>query len=415
MPLSQVGGKIAAMEKAEKIIVGVTGSVAAYKAAELTRLFIRENLRVQVVMTKSATQLITPATFRALSGRPVLIDEWTGGESPDGMDHIAVTRDSAALVIAPASANFLARIANGICDDLLSAAVAASACPIFAAPAMNAEMWKNPATQRNIVRLAEDGITLIGPADGEQACGEFGFGRMSAPEEICRIVLSGIRGGDSLSGRRILVSVGATAEAIDPMRIITNRSSGRMGFAVAKAACELGAKVKIIAGTTTIPPPAGIPIVFAKTADEMRQAVLGEAKNADIFISAAAVSDYRPRIAARQKSRRSDGEVILTLVPTADILAEVAAMKSPPFCVGFAAESGNLIAAAKRKMRVKKLPMIVANDAEKTADADDCELVIVDSAGAAALPRLSKRAAAKILVGKIADAFAEKSARRRAG
>ena len=398
----------------KRILLIVSGSVAAYRAAELTRRLRRDGFSVQVAATRNAQKLVGVATFRALSGRPVLVDEWETPQNDDGMDHIAAARAADLVIVAPASANFIARLAAGLADDLPTTLVLAAQCPLLVAPAMNRAMWAHPATRRNVAQLVADGARIAAPEVGEQACGEFGAGRMAAPETIAATARKMLqaRAGDGaasafLTGRRVVVSVGATVEPIDGMRVITNRSSGRMGFAVAEAARAAGAHVVAIVGRVNLPPPEGVLTIRAETAARMREVAAVEAKTADIFVAAAAVADFRPARVARQKIRRQS-DFSLRLRPTEDILAAIAASAEAPFCVGFAAESGDwesILESAREKMRRKKIPMIAANSVTD-ADSEECELAIVDAAGVDRMPRQAKTAAARALIEKIAAALA---------
>jgi phosphopantothenoylcysteine decarboxylase/phosphopantothenate--cysteine ligase len=378
------------------ILVGVTGGVAAYKAAELVRLLVKAGLQVQVAMTEAACGFVTPATFQALSGRPVLTDLWDPRVS-NRMAHIELSRQADAIVIAPASANFLAKVAGGIADDLLSTTVSARNCPLLLAPAMNREMWDNPATQRNIDILKADGITLIGPDNGDQACGEVGQGRMVEPQQILDAVLT-LYPAQRLRGYKVLVTAGPTVEAIDPVRGITNASSGKMGYAVAEAALELGAQVVLVSGPTTLTPPLGCALRRVTTAAQMFEAVKAEVSDTDLFFSVAAVADYTPAAPAAQKLKKSEQNLTLTLVPTEDILGYVAALPKPPFCVGFAAESENLAAYAETKRRKKNIPLIAGNLAQRALGRDDNELTLFDDAGAHPLPAAPKLVLARQLL-----------------
>ena len=398
----------------KRILLIVSGSVAAYRAAELTRRLRRDGFSVQVAATRNAQKLVGVATFRALSGRSVLVDEWETPQNDDGMDHIAAARAADLVVVAPASANFIARLAAGLADDLPTTLVLAAQCPLLIAPAMNRAMWAHPATRRNVAQLVADGARIAAPEVGEQACGEFGAGRMAAPETIAataRKILQA-RAGDGaasafLAGRRVVVSVGATVEPIDEMRVITNRSSGRMGFAIAEAARAAGADVVAVVGRVNLPPPEGVLTIRAETAARMREVAAIEAATADIFVAAAAVADFRPARVARQKIRRQS-DFSLRLRPTEDILAAIAASAEAPFCVGFAAETGDwesILESAREKMRRKKIPMIVANSVTD-ADSEECELAVVDAAGIDRMPRQAKTAAARALLEKITAALA---------
>lgn len=384
----------------KRILLGVTGGIAAYKSAELVRLLVKAGADVQVMMTEAATAFIAPLTFQALSGKPVFQDRWDDRVA-NGMAHIEFTRDVDAMLIAPASADFLAKVANGLADDLLSTACLARECPLLVAPAMNRQMWENPATQRNAALLGHFGVTLLGPAAGEQACGETGLGRMLEPEELLAD-LEAFFVPKLLAGRRVLLTAGPTFEPIDAVRGITNTSSGKMGYAVARAAAEAGAEVVLVSGPTALPTPRGVTRLDVSSARDMYDTVLARAGAADVFIAVAAVADYRVDNAAEHKIKKSDAALQLTLVPNPDILATVAALPEPPYCVGFAAESQNLAAYASEKRRRKKLPLIVANLAQYAFGRDDNELVLFDDAGEHRLPRMSKRDAARRLIEHIA-------------
>lgn len=343
----------------QRILLGITGGIAAYKSAELTRRLRDQGAEVRVVMTPAATEFITPLTLQALSGNPVhteLLDH----AAEAAMGHIELARWADTVVIAPATANFIARLSNGMADDLLSALCLATAAPLLVAPAMNQQMWHNPATQENIVRLQARGITLLGPASGAQACGETGPGRLLEPDEIVPAIIAAGR-TSQLAGVKVLVSAGPTREFIDPVRYLSNRSSGRMGYAVARAAEQSGASVTLVSGPVTLAPPARVRVVEVVSAAQMRDSVLAEAGSCDIFISAAAVADYRSSEKAPQKMKKRDAGISLDLEKTPDILAEVAALASPPFTVGFAAETENLARNAKQKLTEKNLDMVAAN------------------------------------------------------
>src|SRR5688572_15344854 len=324
----------------KNVLLGVTGGIAAYKAAELVRRLRERGADVQVVMTEAACGFITPATMQALSGKPVYTDMWDA-RIPDNMAHIELTRDRDLVVIAPASADFMAKLALGLADDLLSTLCLARNCPLVVAPAMNREMWERPATQRNVKQLEADGIDVLGPAAGDQACGEVGLGRMLEAIDIARAVI-GKLAPKTLEGVRMLVTAGPTFEAIDAVRGITNRSSGKMGYALAQAAVEAGARVTLVSGPTALDPPPQVERVDVMSAEDMLAAVKQRVGTADVFVSVAAVADYRPSKASEQKIKKSDANLALELVPTTDILAYVAGLPKPPFCVGFAAESEKL-------------------------------------------------------------------------
>ena len=384
-----------------RLVLGVTGGIAAYKAAELTRLLVKAGIVVDVVMTEAATRFVTPMTFQALAGRPVLTDLWTSG-ADNAMGHIAVSRGAEAIVVAPASADFLAKLASGAADDLLSTLCLARECPLLVAPAMNVQMWGNPATQRNVALLAKDGVTILGPGSGELACNEYGDGRMLEAEQIFAAIAA-LREPKVLAGKRVLVTAGPTFEPIDPVRGITNLSSGKMGFAVARAAAEAGAEVTLIAGPTSLATPQGVSRIDISSAAQMADAVLARAKRADVFVAVAAVADYTPEAASERKLKKAGDTLSLTLKPTLDILATVAASPSAPFCVGFAAESHDVLAHAEEKRRRKKLPLLVANRAQDALGADDNEVALLDADGVHKLPRMNKLALARRLVTEIAQ------------
>ena len=379
----------------KKIILGVTGGIAAYKAAELCRLLVKAGAEVRVVMTAAAQQFVTPLTFQALSGQPVRTSLWSAG-SGDGMEHIHLSRDADLLLAAPASGDFLARLAHGRADDLLTTLCLARTCKLAVAPAMNPEMWAAAATQRNLGQLRADGVQILGPAAGEMACGETGLGRMLEPAELLA-ALPGLMGAGPLAGRRVVITAGPTFEAIDPVRGLTNRSSGKMGYAVAQAAAESGAEVCLVSGPTCLAAPAGVRRVAVESAAEMREAVLG-ALPADVFIAVAAVADYRVDVAASQKIKKNDTGLTLNLVENPDILAEVAARSDAPFCVGFAAETERLAEHAEAKRRRKRLPLLVGNLAQDTLGQDSAELVLFDDQGAHPLPRADKLIQARALI-----------------
>jgi len=383
----------------KKIILGVTGGIAAYKAAELCRLLIRAGAEVRVVMTVAAQQFVTPLTFQALSGKPVLASLWDAA-SGDGMEHIHLSRDADLLLVAPASADFLARLAQGRADDLLSTLCLARTCGLAVAPAMNREMWAAAPTRRNLEQLRADGVSVLGPAAGEQACGEIGLGRMLEPADILA-ALPGLLGAGPLAGKRVLVTAGPTFEAIDPVRGLTNRSSGKMGYAVAQAAAEAGAAVCLVSGPSCLHAPAGVRRIDVQSAAEMRDAVLRELPS-DVFIAVAAVADYRVDAVATQKIKKNDAVLTLNLVPNHDILTEVAALPGAPFCVGFAAETERLAEHAESKRLRKKLPLLVGNLAQDTLGQDSAELVLFDDRGRHPLPHADKLTQARRLIRHLA-------------
>lgn len=384
----------------QKLILGITGGIAAYKAAELTRLLVKNGMDVQVVMTDAACQFITPITMQALSGKPVYTTMWDSS-IPNGMPHIELTRSADAILIAPASADFLAKLVQGRADDLLSTLCLARDCPLIVAPAMNRQMWENPATQRNIEQLQQDGIQILGPAEGEQACGETGLGRMLEPEDIMKLLAIDASAGN-LSGKRILVTAGPTVEHLDPVRAITNLSSGKMGYAIAQAALEMGAQVTLISGPVSLHAPRGVKLLNVTSAQDMLNAVLEHVITQDIFISVAAVSDYRPTEPSKQKIKKDAETLSLELVRNPDILATVTSLPDAPFCVGFAAESDNLLEYAEQKRRSKKLPLIVANLVSNSLGGDRTSLTLLDNDGTHPLPRGTKLHSAKLLMQHIA-------------
>ena len=390
-----------AQAHSKRIVLGITGGIAAYKAAELTRLLVKNGHDVQTVMTEAAMHFVGTATLQALSGKPVLT-QLSNASSGNGMAHIDLSRAANAILIAPASANFIAKLAYGLADDLLSTLCLARACPLAVAPAMNKQMWDNPATQRNLAQIRQDGIAIFGPASGEQACGELGMGRMLEPETLA-IELEALFQTKHLAGKCVLVTAGPTYEPIDPVRGITNLSSGKMGYAVARAAWEAGAEVLLISGPTALAPPPNVRVIQVTTAQEMRDVVMREIQRMDIFISVAAVADYRVAQTAQQKIKKQDTAPTLTLTPNPDILAEVAALPKPPFCVGFAAETENLAAHAEIKRIKKTLPLIVANIAQNTLGQDESEFILIDAHGTHTLPCDKKILQARKLIAHIAS------------
>jgi len=395
----------------KRIVLGITGGIAAYKAAELLRLLMKQGIGVQVAMTEAATHFITPTTLQALSGQPVFTSQWDEREA-NAMTHINLSRSADAIVIAPACADFIAKLAHGLADDLLSTMCLARNCPLIIAPAMNREMWLNAATQRNITQLISDGVQVLGPDSGVQACGETGMGRMLEAEVLANDVLAFLRGNKSsdtpekiLLGKKILITAGPTYEAIDAVRGITNRSSGKMGYAIAEASLALGAQVTLVSGPTTLARPAVANFVAVESASEMFTAVNNHVAQCDIFIAVAAVADYRVAQPSKQKIKKRDAALTLELIPNPDILAYVASLPNAPFCVGFAAESENLFEYAEAKRRTKKLPLLVGNIAQHAIGSDDNELVLFDDNGVHPLPRGDKISLAKLLMQHIAQRF----------
>ncbi len=380
----------------KKILLGITGGIAAYKAAELVRLLVKQGIDVQVVMTEAACQFITPVTMQALSGKRVFTSMWDASIA-NGMPHIELSRNADAILIAPASADFLAKLVHGGADDLLSTLCLARECPLLVAPAMNRQMWENPATQRNISQLKQDGVRILGPDSGEQACGETGLGRMLEPEQL----LAAIKAGQQpqiLAGKRILVTSGPTYEAIDPVRAITNLSSGKMGFSVAQAAQEMGAEVTLVSGPVALGPLPNVNMINVISAQEMLDAVMKNIPGQDIFISVAAVADYRAENPSPKKIKKSAGTMALNLVPNTDILAKIASLPQAPFCVGFSAESENLLEYAEQKRKQKKLPLIAANLVQDVLGEDETTLTLLDDAGKHPLPKVTKLESARLLL-----------------
>ncbi len=392
-----------------RIVLGVTGGIAAYKSCELVRRLREQGAQVQAVMTASARHFLAPASLQALTGQPVFDDLWDA-RAADAMAHIGLSRGADAILVAPASANFLAKVANGLCDDLLSTLVLArrsAQCPLLLAPAMNVEMWEQPATQRNVDRLRADGVLLLGPAHGDQACGETGDGRMLEPGEILEDLIAAFQ-PKLLHGRRVLLTAGPTFEALDPVRGITNRSSGKMGYALARAAREAGAEVTLVSGPTRLAAPRGVRMVAVQSAEQMLASVLAQADDADVFIAVAAVADWRAAAVSpvKLKKRASAEPPVLQLANNPDIVARVAALPSPPMCVAFAAESEQLLEHARAKRSAKGVAMVVANRVDDTLDSDEAELLLVDATTTQSLPRAPKLEQARRLVAAIAQRLA---------
>jgi len=385
----------------KRIALGITGGIAAYKSAELVRLLVKQGATVQVAMTEAATHFVTPTTFQALSGNRVFIDQWDTNVA-NSMAHINFSREADVLLVAPASANFLAKVANGIADDLLTTLTLARDCPLLVAPAMNRQMWSNPATQRNLATLLGDGVTVLGPASGEQACGEIGDGRMIEPAEILDELIAHFQ-PKLLKDRKVLMTAGPTFEAIDPVRGITNLSSGKMGFAIARAAREAGAEVTLVSGPVSLPTPRGVTRIDVTSALEMHAKVTRLAATQDVFIGVAAVADYRPKLVSRQKTKK-DGSPppVIELVQNPDILAEVAALPQPPLCVGFAAETQNLAEYAEKKRRAKKIPLIVGNLIQDGFGGEENTLILFDDNGQQPLAPAPKLELARQLIARIA-------------
>ena len=347
------------------VALGVCGGIAAYKAVEVLRGLQKAGCVVRVAMTQRACEFVQPLTFRALSGSHVVVDDYAP-DNPDPIAHITFSQTADLLVVAPATANIIAKFANGVADDFLSSTYLACSAPVLIAPAMNTTMWEHPATQRNLQQLRSDGVHIMEPDAGEMACGTIGPGRLSEPERIVATaleILARSNRAKDLTGERFLITVGATREEIDPVRFISNRSSGRMGYALAEAAMRRGGEVTVVAGITSVNPPAGIRIIEALSAEEMSQAVARERSNASVFIGAAAIADYRPAQRADQKIKKSNDSITLTLERTPDVLSQVAAARENGMLViGFAAETENMLANARAKLFSKNVDAIVAND-----------------------------------------------------
>jgi phosphopantothenoylcysteine decarboxylase / phosphopantothenate---cysteine ligase len=388
----------------KKVVLGITGGIAAYKAAELVRLLVQADVEVDVVMTEAACGFITPATLQALSGRPVHTDMWDASV-PSSMAHIELSRGKDAVVVAPATADFLAKLVHGLADDLLSTLCLARECPLLVAPAMNRQMWEHPATRRNLSQLEKDGTTVVGPASGDQACGETGMGRMLEAEEVAEAIHA-LVAPKLLKGVRALITAGPTFEPIDAVRGITNLSSGKMGYAVARAALAAGAEVTLVSGPVTLPAPVGAKLERAETAAQMFDAVKRHVARADLFIGVAAVADYRVDKPRKHKIKKTDeSQLALKLVPNPDILGWVASRPRAPFCVGFAAESRNLDANADKKRRRKKVDMMVANLAQDAIGSDENEVSLLDDKGRHRLPRARKDVVAENIIAHIAKIY----------
>lgn len=390
-----------------RIVLGITGGVAAYKSADLARQLIKAGATVDCVLSESATRFVTPQTFQALTGRPARTELWDDSVH-NNMAHIDLTRGADMLLIAPATANTLAKIAHGIADNLLTSLVLARDCPLAVAPAMNRQMWENPATQRNVAQLAADGIRFFGPAAGEQACGEIGMGRMLEPLEIVEELAAALS-PKLLAGRRVLITAGPTLEAIDPVRGITNISSGKMGFALARACHRAGARVTLVAGPVSQSTPRGVERIDVVSAAQMRDAVLRAVGDAEVFIAVAAVADYRPSEVSEHKIKKNAGAgLALELIQNPDILAEVAARPNPPFCVGFAAESRNLDEYASAKRLKKRLPLLVGNLIQDGMGGESNRVVLYDDQGSHPLPAAAKDEIASGIVAHLAAMLANK-------
>ena len=385
----------------QKIVLAVTGSIAAYKSCELLRLLIKRGAEVSVIMTEAAQRFVTPLTFRALGAKCVFTSDWE--QSTSVIPHIEATKEANLLLVAPATANILAKAAQGIADDILSAAILAARCPVAYAPAMNTYMWHNQATQRNVAQLTQDGALFLGPASGEQACGDVGSGRMLEPEEIIEL-LQGAFSPRVLDRCRVLITAGPTYEPIDPVRGITNLSSGKQGLAIAKAAALAGAEVTLIAGRTNLKTPAGVRRINVITAQEMYDAVMREVAQHEIFISVAAVADWKVANVSEHKIKKQFAQAPdLAFEENPDILASVAALENPPYCVGFAAETENLIDNARAKLFRKNIPLVVANLVSDSINQDTNAVVFVERDAATPLAKATKEHIAQALIAKIAQ------------
>ena len=393
------------------ILLGISGGIAAYKSAELVRLLRKQGLRVSVVMTEGAKEFITPLTLATLSGEPVSDSLWDNRNGTDSnIAHINLSREADAMLIAPCTANVMAKIAHGISDDLLTNLVLArdpAKCPLAIAPAMNVQMWGNPATQRNLAQIRTDGIHIFGPANGEQACGEIGDGRMIEPTEILSL-LPRLFTPQVLAGKRVLLTAGPTFEAIDPVRGITNHSSGKMGYALAQAAVNAGAHVTLISGKTALPAPFGVTRIDVQSADDMLAACQAQLDGQDIFIAVAAVADWKVAQVATQKIKKASTDDVpsLNFVQTPDILATIAAQPNAPFCVGFAAESENVIEYAQAKRLKKNIPLIIANQGPSTFGSEYNQASLISENGVQALQKMRKDDLAPLLIQAIAEQFA---------
>ena len=400
------------------LVLGLSGGIACYKSAELVRLLVKAGATVQVVMTEAAEHFITATTMQALSGRPVFTSQWDAralNGADNSMAHINLTRSADAMLIAPASADFIAKLAQGRADELLSLTCLArpmASCPLLVAPAMNREMWAHPATQRNLAQLRADGATVLGPDSGDQACGEVGDGRMLEAEELLEEIVAFFQ-PKSLRGTSVLVTAGPTFEPLDPVRGITNRSSGKMGFAIARAAAQAGARVTLVAGPVHLPTPRGVQRIDVQTAQQMFDAVLPLAPRHDVFVATAAVADWRAASIAPHKIKKAAGQSAppgFELTENPDILAAVARLLPPPYCVGFAAESHDVLRHAQEKRIRKNVPLIVANNGPATFGRDDNALTLIDANGMRELAPGSKHALARALVAEIAKRISKESA-----
>jgi phosphopantothenoylcysteine decarboxylase/phosphopantothenate--cysteine ligase len=391
--------------KGRRIVLGVSGGIAAYKAAEFVRLLVKAGADVHVVLSEGGARFVTAVTFQALSGNTVWTDLWDA-RMPNNMAHIDLGREADAIIVAPARADLIARLAQGRADDLLSTLCLARDVPLIVAPAMNRQMWESPPTRRNLALIREDGVSVFGPAAGDQACGEIGMGRMLEPEELLER-LEGFFEPKLLAGRKVVMTAGPTFEAIDPVRGITNISSGKMGYALARACAQAGAEVVLVSGPVSLAVPADVRCVPVASALQMRAAVLDALPGAHVFIGVAAVADYRPLATAEHKLKKTSATFSVELTPNPDILAEVAAREDAPFCVGFAAESRDLDAYAEGKRRNKRLPMLVGNLVSDGMGGDDNTVILYDDAGRHPLPRAPKAEVARGIVAHLARLIAQ--------
>jgi phosphopantothenoylcysteine decarboxylase / phosphopantothenate---cysteine ligase len=402
--------------QSKRILLGVTGGIAAYKSPDLVRRLRERGAEVQVVMTAAAREFVTPTTFQAVSGRPVRSDLWDAAAEA-AMGHIELARWAEVVLVAPASADFLARIASGQANDLLATLCLATQAPIAVAPAMNHVMWENPATRANVATLTARGVHVLGPAAGDQACGEVGEGRMLEPLDLAERLGALLRADGALAGRRVLITAGPTRECIDPVRFISNRSSGKMGFATAQAAREAGAEVVLVSGPVSLTTPPGVRRIDVESAADMLNAVLRELPNTDVFISTAAVADYRPVRAAQQKIKKTADTLELPMQRTVDVLATVAASAERPFVVGFAAETESVEQNARAKLLKKNLDMIAANEVghDKVFDCEDNQLIVLSRNARHELARAGKLTLARGLVALIAQELAARGGVRQRG
>lgn len=387
----------------KNILLGVTGGIAAYKSAELVRLIRKSGAEVKVIMTKAAQEFITPLTMQTLSGN-IVYDDMFKRLTDNGLEHIELARWADAILVAPATANFIARLTHGFADDLLACVCLASQCPIAIAPAMNKNMWKNQITQENLNKIKQRGVYIFGPGQGVQACGDVGYGRMLEPQEIITH-LEQIWAKKLLVSKKILITAGPTHEAIDPVRYISNRSSGKMGYALAKAAKAAGAEVILISGPTNLTPPDNIEFIVVETAKEMYEAVMSKVAQYDVFIATAAVADYSP-VETKHKIKKTQSSILLELHQNLDILASVTALANPPFTVGFAAETDNVLSNALEKLKNKKIDMIIANEVGKNKgfQVDDNALTVLTKSNDAINLPLAKK---DILAGQVIDIIAK--------